>query len=64
MAADVYAFGIVLWELLTWQVPWDDYNPFQVSRHFFAGKSKFSIEMRKTDCFGKTRLVLHKSSSS
>lgn len=29
-AADVYSFAVVLWELLTWQVPWDDHNPFQV----------------------------------
>ena len=29
-AADVYSFGIVLWELMTWQVPWNEYNEFQV----------------------------------
>ncbi|KAL0046815.1 hypothetical protein WJX82_010624 [Trebouxia sp. C0006] len=29
-AADVYSFGIVLWELLTWQIPWGDHNSFQI----------------------------------
>lgn len=29
-AADVYAFGIIMWEVLTWQVPWDDLGPWQV----------------------------------
>ena len=28
----VYSFGIILWELLTWRVPWEDYEgPWQVA---------------------------------
>ena len=29
-AADVYAYGVILWEMLTGQKPWEDLNPFQV----------------------------------
>lgn len=31
MGCAVYSFGIILWELLTWRVPWEDYEgPWQV----------------------------------
>lgn len=30
LPADVWAFGTVLWELLTWQTPFEGVNPYQV----------------------------------
>ena len=29
-SSDVYSFGIILWEFLTWRVPWHEFGPWQV----------------------------------
>ena len=40
LPADVWAFGTVLWELMTWRLPFEDLNTFQVRPGRQAGSSE------------------------
>lgn len=40
-AADIFSFGIILWELLVWRLPWEELGPFQVGA--FPAFEKLSL---------------------
>ena len=58
-SSDIYSFGIILWEFLTWRVPWHEYGPWQV-RHAAvgpaaiasSGSSYYPSDTREAQGFG------------
>jgi len=43
--SDVFAFGVVLWELLTWQLPWAKDNPWSIV-HIVGNGGRLQIPTR------------------
>ena len=50
-SSDVFSFGVIMWEFLTWQIPWHDCGPWQVC---FLLLSCFRLLAGPTKCIQLT----------
>ncbi|KAK9814855.1 hypothetical protein WJX73_000289 [Symbiochloris irregularis] len=46
-SSDVYSFGIILWELITWRLPWHDCGPWQVVALVTEGHQRPDVPTRE-----------------
>ena len=58
-AADVFSFGVILWELITWQMPWEELGVFQVHSDLHLNLS-ICLLPRTLSCMFLHYLISHK----
>ena len=54
-ASDIYSFGMIMWEMITWQMPWQEFNTFQVSlaQHVLTKKHTSKGWVLEVTCNGQ-----------
>lgn len=48
--ADVYSYGIVLWEIICREPPFKNYNPHEITYRVINFKERPSLQMIPEDC--------------
>jgi sterile alpha motif and leucine zipper-containing kinase AZK len=43
-ACDIYSFGVLLWEMVTGKIPWDNFEDKEIQKNDFMDKHRVIIE--------------------